>query len=403
MKGILACIGYLIVLYLFLFGSQMHLGPISARNLMTFLFFLYFIWRGGKLQMDLSVKVYLIFLFIYLVSNIINGEFFSIDFLRVFLGNHFACVIAIMVLSTWVNTSSKLIRIIKIIVTLYIINILLSAFQFYNSEWAWLIAIALSEHAVVHSNISSDFIDSGETALNRSIVMGITGFVVTNGYFIAVFCSVVSYKIWDKYLKGHIVAIIMIMIALYGAFLTQQRMAMFSVILLVVFIVIMKMKLKSIPVFVALFFIFYSFLILNEVDLGRFTEESDNSDRFKLFETFSVFVDSPLALFGGLNQYLQHYGGRVQHNVFLGAWVGGGFFSMVLIVILFFSTCIKSLYLIFKFYNNINFYPIIFALACLVFNFYSLTHSSGLHTGEPLFWISYSLMNRARSLCIPTV
>ena len=89
MKGILACIGYLIVLYLFLFGSQMHLGPISARNLMTFLFFLYFIWRGGKLQMDLSVKVYLIFLFIYLVSNIINGEFFSIDFLRVFLGNHF--------------------------------------------------------------------------------------------------------------------------------------------------------------------------------------------------------------------------------------------------------------------------------------------------------------------------
>ena len=73
------------------------------------------------------------------------------------------------------------------------------------------------------------------------------------------------------------------------------------------------------------------------------------------------------------------------------------------IVILFFSTCIKSLFLIFKFYNNINFYPIIFALACLVFNFYSLTHSSGLHTGEPLFWISYSLMNRARSLCIPTV
>lgn len=153
-----------------------------------------------------------------------------------------------------------------------------------------------------------------------------------------------------------------------------------------------------------LFFYFhFTLLIINEVDLGRFTEESDNSDRFKLFKTFSDFIDSPLALFGGLNQYLQYYGGRVQHNVFLGAWVNGGFFSMILIVVLYFSTCIKSLSMIFKFYNNVNFYPVAFALSCLIFNFYSLTHSSGLHTGEPLFWISYSLMNKTRSLCVATV
>lgn len=399
MKNIFVYIQYTLLIYILLFGSQIHIGPLSLRNLLSFFLLAYIVLKQKHVYIDKPVFIYILFLIVYLICNVINGDFFTIDFLRSFLGNHLVSLLTVWVIMILVKGKEQLIRIIKVIFVIYIINIILSIFQFYNSGWAWMLAVALSDHALNHVSNSSAFIDSGESALNRSIVMGITGFVVTNGYFISVFCSVAAYKIFDSKIKNILLGILLLLLALYGAYVTQQRMALLSVLLVIFVFTNLKLKWKSIFFYIVLIFFFIFYLSEMEVDLGRLSSETDNGDRLKLFSSFGSFIESPsLVLFGGLTQYLQHYGGVVQHNVILGSWVIGGILSMLLIVVLLLLTSFDSLKILIRYSKKTNYYPIIFAISCLSFNLYSMTHSMGLHTGEPFFWLSYALMIKSMYL-----
>lgn len=399
MKKILEYIQYTLLIYILFFGSQIHIGPLSLRNILSLLVLAYIVLKNKHVYIDKPIFIYILFLIVYLICNVINGDFFTVDFLRSFLGNHLVSLLSIWIIMILVNSKEQLIKIIKIITAIYLFNIVLSIFQFYNNGWAWMLAAALSDHAINHVNNSLAFIDSGESALNRSIVMGITGFVVTNGYFISVFCSVAAYKIWDSKIKNILLGILLLLMALYGAYVTQQRMALLSVLLIIFVITNLKLKWKSVFFYIVLIFFFISYLSEMDVDLGRLSSETDNSDRLNLFSSFGSFIDSPsLVLFGGLTQYLQHYGGIVQHNVILGSWVIGGILSMLLIIVLLLLTSFDSLKILIRYSKKANYYPIIFAISCLSFNLYSMTHSMGLHTGEPFFWLSYALMIKSMYL-----
>ena len=127
--------------------------------------------------------------------------------------------------------------------------------------------------------------------------------------------------------------------------------------------------------------------------MGRLSTDTNNDSRIMLFKDFFDFITKGSWLFGGAKEYYEKYG-SFQHNTFLSAWVGGGIFSFVTFVILYFKLILGNLNTILLLKDQRFFYPftLCFAVAAIIFLLYSNTHSAGVQSGSPMFWVVYTMM-----------
>ncbi len=392
--NIFLLLGYFLLIFTMLCGGNLHiLGPFSLRHLcMFFLFGIAVLTRKKTRIYDKVWQVYLVYLAVYVICNVINGEIVLHSFSQSLFTYHIPCLAIILGLPALVKDINQVKLFVWAFIALYAIDSFLSYFQYINSSFAWAIAYMISSQAEEGME-TSEMLAGNDNMFGYSVVAGVFGFVVTNGYFLSTYLPTITYGLNQKGLLKKLVFGSFLALGGVAIFITQQRMAFLSLLLFLCYLIWFEMRREiRVPLIIAAVLVL-SYYGLNNIDLGRISLDHDDSARIQLLKDFTSFLESPSSLFGGAEEYLKMYG-RSQHNSFLSSWVGGGFFTFVVYIFLFFKLVSCSVVKILKL-NKMRdsfLFTISFAVSMGIFLLYSLTHSSGVQSGSPMFWFAYSMM-----------
>ena len=221
---------------------------------------------------------------------------------------------------------------------------------------------------------------------------GIFPSAVLNGYIVATLSVFGIYKYYVSRKRFEIIkSILIIGVLLYSAVIIQQRMAFLLVMLSYAAIIYTRNKILTVLlILVALAsYLFYGDLNINEQQIGRLAKLSDGS-REQLYTEGYNYVLNHL-LFGGRVGFAEANRLSV-HNVFLNAFMYGGLFGGILIIVIYMRMCYRCFVkIIGSFKGKLN-QSVILAYALLIYNLISLTHNNSLLTGDPIIWVLYALM-----------
>lgn len=386
-----------ISIFSILFLGATNIGPVSIRNLCIIGLIVYLAMNFKAVSLDLCVKLYTIYLAALLLCSIVSGQIFDITFYKNFLTNHIPSLILILTIPLIIKSIYDIKIIIGFITLLQLLNCLVSILQFYNIPMGWNLGLAINPGAISNVNDAEYYLADADNLLSRSIVFGITSFVVANGYYLATFLPIASNNLLrnDVDIKGKIISLIMLVISGITIFMVQQRMAFFSLIcylILVLFIQIRKSLLYKLIFTIILIVTAGLYSGSFDYDLGRLTMEDLHSDsRMSQITNFLTFMNSDGFIWGAnLNDKALLY--SLGHNTLMDALRRGGFISFLLYLPLFIIVSYKcSCISISAFKLNAQ-YTFTLSIACLLFIAYSFAHSTGLQSGAVLFWLIYALM-----------
>lgn len=231
--------------------------------------------------------------------------------------------------------------------------------------------------------------------LNRSIVSGITGFVVANGYFTTTLLPIVSKDILsvNRSKKAKYTSIVLLIIGGITIFMIQQRMA-FALFLLYIFSLGLLKQNRLILLFTIIFSLtIYTFGPTNyDIDMGRLVTDNISQDsRMNQFNNFIYFFNSEYFLWGA-DLDISSIGNSMGHNTLMDSLRRGGFFTFVIYSILFFLILVKCIINATIAYRNNFSFTLATSISCIIFLVYSFTHSTGIQSGAINFWLTYSLM-----------
>lgn len=378
---------FISIFSLLVLGSY-RVGPLTIRNYITILLGIYVIFNAKKIYFDRNLNIYVVFIITIIIISFINGDGFTSSFWQVsIIGRHIPCLIAISSLIIY-SHNNNLAYIYKSLFVIFILNGILTTLQFYNYPMAWTISQTLNPIDL----------EAFEMRLNDSLTMsgvalagGLFGFAVSNGYFIASYAPIFSKNLWDRGLRNYISGIFVLVLSVFVAFETQQRMA---ILVLAVFFCFVFLKnntgtlSKILTISVIGLFLYY--LINSDVDLGRISTEHNNEDRRALAQSFVHFLSSEYVLFGGYSNYSQF--GEGQHNSILDSITRFGLIGSVVFISLFYRItrwCYTILRIALK-SKNTN--QIVLSISCLLYLLYSMTHSIGVQSGDIMFWLMFTLL-----------
>lgn len=395
LRNIPILIIYFLLVFSMLCGGNLHvLGPFSLRHLSTAFFLIMAVVNKGGIHLKgWAFPLYILFIIVFVLCNFFNGEYVYPSFGRSLYTYHLPCIAVALGLPAMIKDLEHVKLFVWALMGLYVVNSLLSFFQYSNSEFAWSIATKISSQAEEGMETAQMYTESSDNLLGYAVVAGMFGFVVTNGYFLATYLPVITYRINKNGFANLIIAICFLVLSGVAIFITQQRMAFLSFLLYLFFFVWYGMSKKwRLPLFLMGIVIISNYGLSN-IELGRLTTDTNNDTRLRIINNFFDFIDKGYWMFGGSETYLKMYQ-KAQHNTFLGAWVGGGIFTFIVFVVLYFKLLKDNFTIVVKLKRMRNQYPytICFAISSLIFLFYSVTHSVGVHSGSPMFWIVYTMM-----------
>lgn len=386
-----------ISIFSILFLGAINIGPVSIRNLCIIGLVVFLAMNFKTVSLDLCGKLYILYIATLLLCNIVSGQIYNIAFYKNFLTNHIPSLILVLTIPIIIKSITDIKLIIGFIILLQFLNCLVSMLQFYNIPMGWRIGLAINPGVISNLNSAEYYLADADNLLSRSIVFGITSFVVANGYYLATFLPIASNNLLinDDNIKGKIISLIMLFISGITIFMVQQRMAFFLLIcylILVLFIMIRKSLLYKL--------IFAIILIVSaglysgtfDYDLGRLTVESLHSDaRMKQITNFLTFMNSDGFILGAdLDDKALLY--SLGHNTLMDALRRGGFILLLLYLPLFFMVVYKCSCISINAFKLNAQYSFMLSIASLFFIAYSFTHSTGLQSGAILFWFIYALM-----------
>ena len=316
--------------------------------------------------------------------------------MSVFLTNivtyHLSSIAIICALPIIINSRSDLNIFLSALTIIFVLNSILTILQFNNSHWAWAIGQLVNNGLSRELEANSDLIDSGNL-VGRTITAGLTGFVVTNGYFTSTFLPISVERFHENNFWNFIGLTFIMILTLIVVYANQERSSMVLVLVFMVYyFTFMRKVSKTIP-FVLLFFIVFYFLsgFIQTIDWGRL-ENLQDAGRISHIEQFISYLSTDKALFGGFYHYIGSHESN-QHNCLLAAWTMGGIFTFVSFSVFFFySIHVLLSKTRLNYRKKFGITPVFLAVSCLIYHAYSLTHSSGVHNDGMMFWIPYVLL-----------
>ncbi len=386
-----------ISIFSILFLGSINIGPVSIRNLCIIGLVVFMAMNFKAISLDLCGKLYAIYLATLLLCSIISGQVYNILFYKNFLTNHITCLILILAIPMIIKSISDIRIITRFIISLQILNCFVSILQFYNVPIGWHLGLLVNPGAISNLNDAEYYLADSEKLLSRSIVFGITSFVVANGYYLTVFLPIVSKNLLCNKvnLKGLIISCIILVISGITIFMVQQRMAFFLLICYLILVLLIQIR-KSI-----LYKLLFTIILIVtiglysnsfDIELGRLAFDSLHADsRMSQITNFLNFLNSEGFIWGAdLNDSALLY--SLGHNTLMDALRRGGFISLLMYLPLFIMAVYKCLYIAIKAQKINSQYSFALSIACLFFIAYSFTHSTGLQSGAVLFWFIYALM-----------
>lgn len=398
-KRVLHFVVFALIVFSLVFGGTgtLRLGPFSLRHICAFVLFLYVcIWIGRKkIVFSPVLKFYLIYLSVYTVANILNGEFFSHHFAQSIYTYHLPCVLIVLTFPLMIKNGMDLSVMTKAIICLYIFNAVITIMQYKGISVAWEIGRSIAD--ITEERVEAlDYINSDSSSLfGYALASGMIGFSVTNGYIIASYFPLLSKGLYSNNVYKWFFGLMLITVAIIAAYTVQQRTAFFLILLYVAFLALTRSStlLFVVAILLPVVYLFVGDVSFNLENLGRLHDiASGLGTRRVLLSNFESFLNSEYVLFGGYDGYTQHFG-LAQHNALLSAWVLGGFFNFVCfgffyayLLFIIISTVRKALK-----ESTSHVFTIVYGASSFIYLLYSLTHSDGVQNGSPMFWIVFML------------
>lgn len=333
-----------------------------------------------------DIQLYAIYLVVFYICTFFNGdEDMGRNSLTI---QYLSCIFIFLAISYNVPSLQVIKKIINVLAILSLVNCIITVLQFYNNSIGWGIWTFLNADMLIEANNQLQNINSGqEINAGGTFCPGIFPTQVFNGYVLASLgvicaCPYPQIKNWKKL---HFIVATATLIALFCA---QQRMAFYIYVLFLAYLFYKKHKIITIFILIAALFS-YSYIsdIMTAETLGRFANAQD-SLREKLYSSAITYLQENIIV-GGRLAYIQINKLSV-HNIFLNAFLYGGIFGGIIILIIYFRMCFKAIRIIIR--RNNQTVSTALAIGLLSYNLISLTHNNSLLTGEPIIWIMYALM-----------
>lgn len=387
---------YFLFLFLILTGSNLYLGPITAKYVMGLVLFVLLIIRDHRLIMDRCFRMYCIFIITFFLSSVVCG--FTSSFFVTFFNYYFIAYVGWRATNLLVNENEDFAKyVIYIILGIGAFDVLVTLSQMtLNVGWYTPIE-TLFKFPTRESQI-----EAMESALRYKeifsyAITGIFGNAIKNGWYLAV-CSVLSMIFVHQ--KGRIIFYIVPIFYLAGVFACQERSALAAALLM---ILIFSMRVfKTVSIFKRLAMVVvvvaaavyvggYMIDFSNENKLRYSALGMDDTGRSGILDDFYGYIASNPIL---PNYYdMRNQMVSPPHNVFFNAFVYGGIISFIVICSILVIQ-IKTSYRAYFKHRLLNQNVVVTVCICAwsTFTLNSLFHNQSIVTGELLPWLLWSII-----------
>lgn len=376
-------------------GSLSFVPGLSIRNIVSVLLFFYLIPNLKKVSFDCCELLYVIYVLVLLVCNILNGNVLEYSFIQNFVSYHLVCLVVISTVPMLITSKDEFLFVTHLFVVIYIINFVLTYLQYNNEALGWDIVRLIYPKG----DVGMENFESYEDFSGIAVVQGLTDFVVLNGYFVVTFLPIVSYQFLKNCWQS-LMGIFVLLLGIMGLYMIQQRTAFYLGVLYAVFLLFYKFKREFyyVPVILIILALILPNLELSYFDMGRLLidDYTFSDDRLNLFNLFYAYSLEDNFLLGGEDN--RYWLSSLGHNTIFSSLLRGGIFTMFVytitfIVILFF--CMKFF---FRSLLNSNIFTLVYSSSCCIFLIVSFTHSLGIQHGAIMFWLLYVLMKHSLTI-----
>lgn len=380
---------YILFLIAAIFYPNLHLPlGVTPRNIMTVVMLVVCIAEDKKLFFDKWFGIYIIFVFGYVMSANMTGYVSLV--LRYLIGFYLVGYVgywSTIILCKKYNGTELLINTFIIIGML---DAVVSIGQYYN------ISLLTNIPQFLNIGVADEFLEvmeEGEEALGLNLP-GLMAHSVYNGYFIGVVGTLSLF-----YLKDGISFIKLVpwVVSVITSFMVQQR-GPFYLLLIISFYVIFKTIRRQggqYKVLWQLLLIVVVPIIISQLAsflLGgssRFGKGMDSTGRESIYRSTLSFIENNF-IWGGYSK-LRREGYGAPHNLFLNAWVYGGFLGFLAIVWLTLKQFLLIIRLAHKSSVMFNYVFFICGMAFMGFTLNSFLHNTGIVTGDIIIWILWGI------------
>ncbi|MDB3938262.1 hypothetical protein N9373_06005 [Flavobacteriaceae bacterium] len=366
----------LIFAELYLGGLKIY-GIISVRvPLILLSCVLIFSLPKPKIHSFNILKLSFSFAFCYLLSvifdnyadiNIFLNEFFISRFAFTFI----ICTVSIVLIPKYISIRQA----IDILILILSFNVIILICQYHNFDNIWQITNFFTSNKIDDSY-------SIHQLEKYNNIRGITG-TVYSGYLIVTLFPLILLKL--RYGKTKIIWWGSLIVVLYTSYILGQRGAFYLVLLNLFYFFFYSSDQRSMSrifkiLVVIIIILFFGYDILESISDTRFVNNDISSRLIIAISSLNFIIDNPI--FGGLSSYYR-YADITSHNLFLNAWIWGGFLGFIVIVLVVFKIFKKGFKTLFSISSKNNFNYILY-LVLINLIFLSFSHNSGIVTGDIL-------------------
>lgn len=376
MKFKIAYVIFLIVCLLY--PKLLVLGPISLRHILTVVMLVWCVFEKGY-KFDKFLKWFCVFLFFSALGAMATG-YTSAFFGRLF-GTYLAAITMYLSTKVVIRNYKGSRWVLSSILIVAVLNALTALGQFYRNPIATilpqLLGIDMSEEMLEFYENTEDF--------HGAYVGGLMG-IVTSGYFLSGACILALYN------KKNTITVfnwLLFAFVFFALFLVQERAGLAAAILgTFLYIMVNLANGKNAFFRLVIIFIIGVFVIsrfgggfVNLEEMRYSTVGFTDQGRSNLsMSGWCYFIDNPL---GGIDAYHAD-GNRDPHTIFVNAFLHGGMFGGLVVLIIVFMQLVKVMRILYQSYRKKNHSLLLnaFSIASFCYIFNSFFHNASVASGD---------------------
>lgn len=355
---------------------------------------------GGRItnSYPLPPKILVVYLFFIVFAAIAlwsNGEYSEFDFNKWILANYLNCFVTYFAIDYFISSRKELRAMWIFLILIGSVNAIITILQFMGNPIGKGIAMAFTTVSAVKADILDEHGVNVNLLLGDGLPIGLFGHVFTNGTMLSVLGILLMGKNNINKKLINLAWVGLLLINVYASFATQERVAFFLLVLLIIYLVFSgsfsrKIKVTSACIILIAVIFILPQLLLSE-SLGRLTSVSFEEDsRGDIWSYAFDFLKDNL-MFGGPIAYSKKTE-IAPHNFFLFVFIYYGLIAGIIISYMYILMTWQSIRTLL---GKKNILTRTFAAACCIYSAICLFHNASIATGDAIIFILYALMQKS--------
>lgn len=326
---------------------------------------------------------------------LINGELMEYGYFRRLFAYHLPCFVTFFAIFYKVNSKKEIEFVVLFLVIIALFDSIITVMQARGSALAWAIGTILTPLENIEGPASRV-----DAFLGYSIIPGIFGGVVRNGYFLASFFPLgLLYVDNIRNPFKFFLFVLCTIVIMYAIFITQQRAAFYlSLLSLSIFFCLRLVRKPGMFILIGILLLFFITSIegiINGLNLGRLSETHDDAREAIRGDALTFIQDNWLV--GAPMKFQSH--SLSAHNLAIDGLIFSGIFGFIALMTFAIKSLIQCARCCIKYLKGQSSLIVLtIALSLLSCILYGFTHNTSVLTGEPVIFILLALFFKAKCL-----